>query len=256
MGEILELYGVLAVAAAFGVLLFAGFVKGAVGFALPMITVSGISAFMSADVAIAAILLPGLITNIQQAFRQGASAAWLTLTTYWRLNLMLVVLIGIFAQLVVRMPDRLFFTILGTMITSVTILNLAGWRPVVPRRLTARVEWLTGTLAGIFGGLAGVWGPPILFYLLARDTPKLDMVRAQGIAFLLGSVVLLAAHGVSGLLTPAKAGFSAWLILPAVAGMLLGMAVQDRLNQTVFRRATLVVLGIAGLNLLRRGLFG
>ena len=44
--------------------------------------------------------------------------------------------------------------------------------------------------------------------------------------------------------------------MPAVAGMLAGQALQDRLDQDRFRRLTLFVLVLAGLNLLRRGLFG
>jgi hypothetical protein len=36
--------------------------------------------------------------------------------------------------------------------------------------------------------------------------------------------------------------------------MFAGYLVQDRLDQVVFRRVTLIVLVIAGLNLLRRGL--
>ena len=38
--------------------------------------------------------------------------------------------------------------------------------------------------------------------------------------------------------------------------MWAGGAVHDRIDQTTFRRATLVVLLIAGLNLIRRGVTG
>ena len=48
--------------------------------------------------------------------------------------------------------------------------------------------------------------------------------------------------------------FSALLILPAMLGMVAGFAVQDRLDQEKFRWAILLVLTVAGLNLIRRGL--
>jgi len=38
--------------------------------------------------------------------------------------------------------------------------------------------------------------------------------------------------------------------------MWVGFRVQDRLDQQVFRRVVLSVLIVAGLNLVRRGLFG
>jgi len=50
--------------------------------------------------------------------------------------------------------------------------------------------------------------------------------------------------------------FSLALSVPALLGMALGFAVQDRIDQALFRRATLIVLLLAGLNLLRRALMG
>jgi uncharacterized membrane protein YfcA len=38
--------------------------------------------------------------------------------------------------------------------------------------------------------------------------------------------------------------------------MWLGFKLQDRMDQALFRRATLIVLMVAGANLIRRGLLG
>jgi uncharacterized protein len=46
------------------------------------------------------------------------------------------------------------------------------------------------------------------------------------------------------------------LIVPTLIAMALGYLVQDRLDQDVFRTVTLAVLVLAGLNLLRRAVFG
>ncbi|MEM9230479.1 MAG: sulfite exporter TauE/SafE family protein, partial [Pseudomonadota bacterium] len=104
MTELLVQYGTVVIAATSVIALIAGFVKGAVGFALPMIMVSGVGALMSADAAVAAIIVPGLVTNAQQAIRDGLSAAIETACKYWRLNLILLLLIGIFAQLLAILP--------------------------------------------------------------------------------------------------------------------------------------------------------
>ena len=256
METLLAEFGVLVVAGALLVMLLAGFVKGTVGFALPMLTISGVGSLMSAELAIAAIILPGLVTNVMQATRNGIGAALGTLRTYWRLNLILFVLIGLFAQLVVMLPDRVLFLILGTMVTFFAALQLSGWIPVCPDRLAVRAEVTAGATAGFFGGLAGVWGPPILLYLLSRNTPKVEVVRAQGISFLIGSFVLLLAHLKSGLLSASATQFSAVMVVPAVIGMIVGFKVQDRLDQRRFRTLALIVLVFAGLNLIRRGLTG
>jgi len=254
MSELVTEFGAITIAAAFVVMLMAGFVKGTVGFALPMLTISGVGSLLSAELAIAAIIFPGLVTNIMQAFRDGITAALGTLRTYWRLNLILFCLIGIFAQLVVLLPDWTLFLILGAMVSSFATLQLSGWIPACPDRLARRAEMTAGVFSGIFGGLAGVWGPPILLFLLSRNTPKVDGVRAQGISFLIGSIVLTFAHLKSGLLSGAAVPFSAAMVIPAVVGMTLGMWVQDGLDQRLFRRMALIVLIVAGLNLIRRGL--
>ena len=61
---------------ALGVTLLAGVVKGMVGFAMPMIMISGLSSFIAPELALAALILPTVATNLQQAFRHGADEVW------------------------------------------------------------------------------------------------------------------------------------------------------------------------------------
>ena len=75
------------------------------------------------------------------------------------------------------------------------------------------------------------------------------------VVFLIGAVALLAAHLGTGLMNAERLAFSATLVLPAFAGMLLGYRVQDRLDQAVFRRWTQGLLVLTGLNLVRQAFF-
>jgi uncharacterized membrane protein YfcA len=196
-----------------------------------------------------------LVSNLFQTLRQGIGPALGTLRRFWRLNLILVVTIALAAQLVVALPDRLLFGILGAVVTAFGASQLAGWRPRFDLGHRARAEALVALVGGFFGGLSGIWGPPIVMYLIAVDLPKTEMVRAQSLSFLLGSVVLLAAHLHSGVLNAVTLPASAWLVLPTMAAMFLGYRVHDRLDQARFLKVTLVVLVLTGLNLLRRALF-
>ena len=94
--------------------------------------------------------------------------------------------------------------------------------------------------------------PPIVMYLVASDLPKTESVRAQSLSFLLGSLVLLLAHLRSGVLNAETLPASAWMTVPTMVAMFLGYGVHDRLDQDRFRRVTLAVLVVTGLNLLRR----
>lgn len=75
----------------------------------------------------------------------------------------------------------------------------------------------------------------------------------QGVIYGIGAIVLLLAHIRSGVFNSETAPFSALMLLPAGIGLVAGMWVQDRMDQARFRKATLLVLTVAGVNLIRRG---
>ena len=246
-------FGALALFGALAVMFMGGFTKGVVGFALPMISVSGIGSIMTADMAILALLLPGLVTNVWQAFRSGVLSAMDSLRTYWRIFAIMPVVLAMAAQAFTVMSDAQLFLVLGVVVIAFAVLELSGFRGAIKGR-SPKLELLAGFVSGICGGLSGVWGPPIMLYLMAKDTLKIEFVQTMGLVFLVGAVVLNLSHINSGLLSAHSAPFSALMIVPALAGMWMGYRVQDKLDQAKFRKATLFVLLLAGLNLLRRGL--
>lgn len=234
----------------------AGFVKGTVGFALPMIMVSGLGSFLPPELAVAGLLLPTLATNVFQALRNGLAAALASVRRHWRFLGIVMVVIALSAQLVVALPADVLFLVIGVPVTLFAFIQLVGLRLSLSggRRRVAEVGF--ALIAGFAGGLSGIWGPPTVLYLTALDTPKVEQMRVQGVVYGFGAVMLTLAHLNSGLLDARTAPFSALLLVPAMLGLALGVFVQDRLDQARFRRFTLVVLAVAGLNLVRRGAFG
>ncbi len=238
--------------AAMAVTLLAGFVKGAVGFAMPLILMSAFSAFLPPEVALAGLMLPTLATNLLQAFRQGGAEAVRTAVRYRRFLIGTVAFIAVSAQVFQYIPRTGYLLLLGLPVTAFAAVQLAGVPLALPLRHRNRAEWGLGVIGGLYGGVSGIWGPPLLVFLLSTGVAKAEMVRAQGVVFLIGAVALLAAHLGTGLASPGRLAFSAVLVLPAMAGMLLGYRVQDRLDQAVFRRWTQVLLVLTGLNLVRQ----
>ena len=243
-------------AAACAVTLLAGFVKGAVGFAMPLIMVSGLSAFLDPRVAVAGLILPALASNALQTFRIGWRPALSALSEHRRYVVTVCAAILLSAQLVPRIDPRVFLLVLGVPVTILSALQLSGWRPSIPPARRRAAEWGTGLLSGALGGLSGTWGPTTVLYLLAIDTPKARQMVVQGVIYGLGAVVLLVAHLASGILDRETAPLSAALLAPALVGMWAGFKLGDRLDQGRFRQVTLIVLTVAGLNLIRRGLLG
>ncbi|MEM0898708.1 MAG: sulfite exporter TauE/SafE family protein [Pseudomonadota bacterium] len=235
---------------------FAGIVKGAVGFAMPLIMVSLIGSIMDPKFALAGVIVPIVFSNLLQTFRTGVEPAKRALQTYWRYILIVCIAIFAAAQLVPVIPKRVFYFVLGVPVVILALIQLAGVKLHIPSKHQAWSEWLIGTISGLLGGLAGTWGPTTVLYLLAINTPKAQQVVVQGVIYGMGSVTLLVAHLNSGILNAFTAPLSLMLLGPALIGMWLGFKVQDRLNQDQFRKVTLAILVIAGLNLLRLGATG
>ena len=243
----------LALAAAVGML--AGFIKGVVGFGMPLIFISGLTIFMPPELALAGLIAPTLATNAQQALRQGVRAAADSVVSFRVFLAVGGVTMVIFAQLVRVFPDQVMLAVIGVPVTFFAVLQLSGYSFRLAGR-TPKSEAVAGIVAGSMGGLSGNWGAPTVAYLTALDTKKQDQMRIQGVIYGLGAVVLVLAHTASGVLRAETIGFSLAMVPTAFVGLWIGMAVMDRIDQALFRRATLFVLIAVGLNLVRRSITG
>jgi uncharacterized membrane protein YfcA len=238
------------------VTMLGGFVKGAVGFAMPLIMISGMGIFIAPELVVAGIVIPIVISNMLQVSRAGWGASRSAFFEHWRYITLVCVMILVAAQFVRHIPADTMFIVLGVPVVALCFVQLIGWRPTIVPRWRRPFEWVAGTLSGILGGLAGTWGPPTVLYLLALNTPRERQMAVQGVIYGLGSVMLLLGHLRSGILNAETWGFSASLVLPALIGMWLGFKLGDRFDQERFRKVTLLVLIVAGVNLIRRGVMG
>jgi uncharacterized membrane protein YfcA len=240
----------------FAVTLLGGFVKGAVGFAMPLVMISGMGIAINPQLVVACIILPILLSNGLQVMRSGLGPAWAALAEHWRYVGIVCVMILASAQFLTVIPAEVMFVVLGVPVVILCLVQLLGWRPVVSPQWRQPFEWCAGLMAGTLGGLAGTWGPPTVLYLLALQTPRAKQMAVQGVIYGLGSVMLLLGHLQSGVLNAQTWKLSALLVIPALLGMWLGFKLGDRFDQDRFRRMTLLVLIVAGVNLVRRGLMG
>ncbi|WP_165814463.1 sulfite exporter TauE/SafE family protein [Pararhodobacter oceanensis] len=243
-------------AMAFGVTLMAGIVKGAIGFALPLIMIAVLPSFMPAQTALAALILPVVVANAHQSVRFGFHDAWVSAKAYWRIIALTLVGIAISAPFAVVLPQYIMFLLLGSAVMIFSVLQLTGWKPDIPEHRRNPIQYALGLIGGLYGGISGVWGPPVIVYLLATKTPKREMVCIMSVIFTVGGVMLLAMHLQTGLLNAQTLPLSLAMLVPSTLGLFLGYMVQDRLDAEKFRRYALIMLSISALNLLRRGFLG
>jgi uncharacterized membrane protein YfcA len=181
---------------------------------------------------------------------------WETARKYRRFLIATVICIVLSAPFADAIPRMAYLLMLGVPITAFAALQLMGRSLAIRLHHRDRAEWVLGVIGGLYGGVSGIWGPPLLVYLLSTGAEKVQAIRAQGVVFLIGAVVLLLSHLGTGLANAESLGFSAALCVPALVGLYAGYAVQDRLDQGRFRRWTQGLLVLTGLNMVRQALSG
>jgi uncharacterized protein len=221
---------------------------------MPMIMISGFATVLPPEIALAALILPTLVANAWQGARDGLRAAWDSVRDFRLYFVTIAIFIAAAAQLVNALSQQALFLAIGLPVVVFAAMQLARLTFTISPRHRRVADIGIGAISGAVGGLSGVWGPPTVAYLTALGTEKRDSMRIQGVIYGAGSVVLAAAHLKSGVLNVATLPISAVLVIPAIVGTAIGFHFHDRMDPARFRRWTLLVLLIAGLNLVRRGL--
>jgi uncharacterized membrane protein YfcA len=141
--------------------------------------------------------------------------------------------------------------LIGAMLVIVVVLELAGR---LPRRLEGRGWGLAaGILAGLIGGAVGLPGPPTIIYATTQGwIPRTFKANLQAF-FIVNQSVTVAGYWVAGLLTAEVMRLTASYFAPASIGIVVGMALFNRVDAARFRRIVFVLLLGAGLLLLVGG---
>ena len=234
--------------------IFAGIIKGIVGFAMPLIMVTGFATFLPLDLAIVAMIIPTLVTNFQQAFRDGINPAIIPLKKYWKYLLILCLTVLISSQLMPIIPDQTLFLTMGFPIFGFTLLQILKIRLKIFNGNQTITELVFGFFAGFFGGLAGTWGPPTVSFFLTQNLDRKLQLRSQGIIYFFCSITFIIGHTNTQLFTLTSLTFSTILLVPAILGVTIGNRLSRRMDSKRYIILTQILLLLASINLIRRGL--
>jgi len=240
------------VAGALVAYLLAGLVKGTLGIGLPTAGVSLTAQITDARTAIALVIMPMLITNVWQVYRSRQHTH--RALRFLPMAATMMVCIALFALIAPSIPARWVTLFLGIIVAVFALTNL--WRevPALPPRLETTAQITAGSLAGLIGGITGVWAPPIVIFLSAVRVDKNTFVAVVGVLLMLGSAVLAVSYASNGLLSSNQAVVSLLLVIPSLIGFSLGERIRHRLNEERFKRLILLFFLVMGLNLVRKAL--
>ncbi len=117
----------LAMAIAFA----AGWIKGIVGFAMPMVMVSGLNFFLTPELTLAGLILPTLVTNGLQALRGGAVAAYSSVLNFRVFLIVGGLMLVLSAQLVTMVPSSVSLLLIGGLVSVFCLFQVLGVRLVL-----------------------------------------------------------------------------------------------------------------------------
>lgn len=236
-----------------GAYLAGGFAKGALGFGLPLVTISILPYFIPIDMALAMNAVVPLITNIFQLLQAGQSRE--TLRRCWPLLGGLVLGIPLGSALIQVVDKALLTALLGGFVMGFVLISALSPRFRVPPRQETLLGSLTGLVAGVVGALTSANGPVLVMYLVGLELPRQVFIGCLAWLFIATGSLNSIAYWSIGILDTQRVLLALLCLLPAYLGMQIGNALAARLSAQVFRRVVLLALFILGANLVRRALF-
>ena len=122
---------------------------------------------------------------------------------------------------------------------------MAGWR--YPGQPTAPLTMIVGTVAGFFGGVAQVSGPPVVMYWL-RDAATPAVIRASVILyFAVSDFVILVSYLFGGLFTLRIVGLAVITGPLFGTGLWIGAHMFGVASETSFRRICYAMIAASAL---------
>lgn len=224
--------------------LVAGAVKGVVGLGLPTVSLALLTVTLGLKPALALLIFPSLITNAWQAVEGGR---------FWELlrrlgTLLVFVCVGTWLGVAVLAVSKVVWLSLlfGVLLMVYAGSSLAGLRLSAPGDQEWWLSPAVGLVNGLLTGLTGSFVVPGVLYLQALQLPRDALVQAMGILFTVSTAVLGLALGGARLMPPDLMWLSLLAVLPALAGMRLGLVLRRRLSEAMFRKLLFTALLLLG----------
>jgi len=247
----LDVSTILAVA---GTFLLAGTVKGVIGLGLPTVSLALLTLAIGLPQAMALLLVPSFVTNLWQAAVGGAGKT--ILRRIWPFLLMATVTVWLGATALTRVDLSLLSALLGALLVVYAAVNLAGFRLTITATQEVWVGPLVGTANGILTGMTGSFVVPGVMFLQAIGLPRDMLIQAMGMLFTVSTLALAVALQGNDLLTVELGTISAMALVPAIAGMVLGQRIRQKLSEELFRRVFFVSLLVLGAYIIARAFGG
>jgi len=228
------------------IFLFATFTQSVSGFggaliAMPLLTAGVLPVEIAAPLfaIVATASRPFMLLRYRSAF---------SFSNIWRLLVGAIIAIPIGVELLRVVDEGIIRTVLAFVVIGYVLLNLALEH--LPKLEHPLWGWFLGFIGGLLAGAYNIGGPPAVMYATGRQW-QADEFRANLQTYsLINNIVVVMAHARNGNITPDVLQLFVFVIPTAFLGLILGFALNEYINQDVFRKLVLGLLFVSGVRLL------
>lgn len=220
----------------------AGMVRGFAGFGTALIYLPIASTVLSPVWAITTLIimdLVGPLPTVPRAIREGHPRDVL------RLAAGLVVTLPLGVAVLLAVSGDVFRVAVSVIAFAMVAALITGWR--YRGTVTPPAVYGIGAVSGFLGGAAGIPGPPVILFYMARPLPA-SVVRATLTLFLLlYDWLMLGMMSFRGALEWTPVLIGAVLIVPNLLAIQLGAAMFKPEREGVYRRIAYTIIAGAAL---------
>ena len=230
--------------AIFSAIFLAGLLKGTIGVGFQTVGIAFLTIITNLPNAISLLLIPSLVTNLWQA---GAGRELFTiLIRLWPLIVTASMMVWFGSVALTNVSITHLSAFLGIILIVYSTLSLFGLKFEVKTKYEWWIAPFIGLINGLLTGMTGIFVVPCVFYFHAIGLRKDSLVQAMGILFTGLTLMLIVSLKTRNILTLELSGWSAFAILPAIIGVLVGQLIRKRISEEIFKRIFFFCLILLG----------
>ena len=237
---------------AFGIVLLAGLSKGVTGLGAPALALPVLALAYPFKLVVAVLVLPTIASDVLMLVRLWRHATGLRRLAVFAVCGLVGIVVG--TNVLVRANPNVLKALLGVVVLVFVGTSWAGRMPSLTGRSERVAGGATGLVAGALQGSAGASGPLVAMYLFDLGLDRLAFLFSiNALFFVLDTTQFTTLHQV-GLITGGTLVLALLAGVPLLLGVGGGLALQRRIDDAVFRRIILCVLGLVGAGLVAQSI--
>lgn len=233
-------------------LFLGGFIKGAIGFGMPLIVTPLLLFYLPLPSIVSLIVFPVLVSNLYQCWVSRASVG--VLREVWPMITMNAFVLLVGSQLIISMNGNMIRGIIGGLIIFHVFMMDRPLGRFLPASRVHVWSGVSGAISGMIGSLSSFYSFPSVQLLHSMRLSPEAFVFAVGLLMVTGFIALwcgIAAHGVDVL---NNSIYSLLAVFPVVVGVWAGNRVRKRYGQDGFRMLVSGMLVLTGISLVVRSI--